>query len=69
LNIEAQSNQGKVVETQSCLTHPRDNQIHKEIFYNDANLRNNENVMFEETFLNKRNQIPSERGNQKQCPK
>jgi len=41
-NIETQSNQGKVAETQSCISHPRDNQIHKEIFYNDANLKNKE---------------------------
>jgi len=27
---------------QSCLTLSRDNQIHKEISYNDANLKNNE---------------------------
>jgi len=60
-NIETQNNQGKVAEAQSCLTHPRDNQIHKEIFYNDANLRNNEDVTFEEKFLNKKNQISSER--------
>jgi len=52
---------------QSCLTHPRGNQIHKEIFYNDANLRNNEDeimnnnedVTSEEKSLNKKNQISS----------
>jgi len=63
LNIEAQNNQEKVAEMQFCLTHPRDNQIHKEIFYNDVNLRNNEDeimnnnedVTSEEKFLNKKN--------------
>jgi len=59
-NIEAQDNQEKVAEMQSCFTHPRDNQIHKEISYDNANLRNNEDVIFEEKFLNKRNQISSE---------
>jgi len=60
-NIDAQE---KIAEMQSSLTHPRDNQIHKEIFYNNANLRNNEEFMMnnnddvtsEEKFLNKRNQ-------------
>jgi len=66
-NIEAQNNQKKVAEMQFCFTHPRDNQIHKEISYDDTNLKNNEGIIFEEKFLNKRNQISSEI--QEQCPK
>jgi len=53
---------------QTCLTHPGDNQIHREIFYNDTNLRtngdkimnNNEDVISEKKFLNKRNQVSNE---------
>jgi len=55
-NIEAQDNQKKVTEMQSCLTLLRNNQIHKEISYNDANFKNNEDEMFEEKFLNNENQ-------------